>query len=90
MFAIMGPNLTSCSDTFREKHFCQFHSCVPFPVGGQLLQKRICSLRSKFFLVRVDPFLERVCCPEKLTGTTKVVLHKNAGNNMEVYMQLLL
>ena len=34
------------------------------PVRGQLLKQRICS-RSKFFLLRVDPFVEWLLHPGK-------------------------
>ena len=40
---------------------------------GQLLQERICSSWSKFFLLRVDPFLEPFHHPRIQTGVTKVV-----------------
>ena len=33
----------------------------------QLLKERICSFWSKFFLLRVDPTLERLCCQVKQT-----------------------
>ena len=34
---------------------------------SQLLKERICSWRSKFLLVRVDPILEELQCPGKQT-----------------------
>ena len=35
---------------------------------GQLLKEIICSSRSKFFPLRVDPFLGGLCPPGKRTG----------------------
>ena len=40
----------------------------------QLLQKRICSFRSKFFTLRVDPILEGPCCIGKQTGSHRSCL----------------
>ena len=34
----------------------------------QLLKKRICSFKSKFFLLRVDPFLRLLSCSRAQTG----------------------
>ena len=40
-------------------------------IRGQLLKKRICSFRSKFFPLRVDPILKGLLCPENQTGSHK-------------------
>ena len=34
-------------------------------IRGQLLEKRICSHRSKFFTLKVDLIFERLCPPDK-------------------------
>ena len=36
---------------------------------GQLLKEMICSLRSKFFPLGVDPILEELCCPGNQTSS---------------------
>ena len=36
---------------------------------GQLLKERICSSGSKFFFSRIDPFMQGLYLPEKLTGS---------------------
>ena len=38
---------------------------------GHLIKERICSHGSKFFPLRVDPFLGRLCPPGKQTGSHK-------------------
>ena len=38
---------------------------------GQFLKKGICSHRSKFFPLRVDPTLKGLHCPEKRAGSHK-------------------
>ena len=43
---------------------------------GLLLKERICSSRSKFFPLRVDPSLKGFCCLEKQTGSHKSCLLK--------------
>ena len=43
----------------------------PFSLRGQLLKERICSHRSKFFLLRVDPILEALRYPGEKTGSHK-------------------
>ena len=40
-------------------------------ISGQLLKKRICSPRSKFFPLREDPILTGLNCPGKQTGSPK-------------------
>ena len=37
--------------------------------GGHLIKVKICSHRSKFFPLRVDPILGRLCPPGKQTGS---------------------
>ena len=40
-------------------------------ISGQLLKKRICSFRSKFFSLRVDPIFRGLHCSGKQTGSHK-------------------
>ena len=40
-------------------------------MGGKLLKKRICSSRSKFFPLRVDPILEWIIHPGKQSKSHK-------------------
>ena len=42
---------------------------------GQLLKKRICSFRSKFFVLIVDPIMEGLCCPGKQVKVSRVLSH---------------
>ena len=53
--------------TFRgsNSYFLFFASHL---IRGQLLKKRICSPRSKFFPLRVGPVLEGLDCQGKRTG----------------------
>ena len=46
-------------DSFRGSN-CHFTFFASLLDGGHLLKKRICSPRSKFSFLRVDPFLGRV------------------------------
>ena len=41
--------------------------------GGHLIKKRICSNRSKFFPLREDPFLRRLCLKVSNQVVTKIV-----------------
>ena len=50
--------------TFMGSNSCHFHFASLFN-GDQLLQKKICSFRSNFFPLRVDPILEGFRYPEK-------------------------
>ena len=62
-------------DTFSEE------SALPFSInGGQLFKERICSSRSKFFPLRVDPILEELCCPWKQSGSHKSCFEKMVDN----------
>ena len=55
--------------------------------GGQLLKKRICSPRSKFFSLRVDPVLKGLHCPVKQIGSKKNCLPlKTGGHYMLVFL----
>ena len=49
----------------RQLLYSQFASSL---IRHQLLKKRICSSRSKFFSPRVDPILGRLRPPSKQTG----------------------
>ena len=40
-------------------------------IRGHLLKRTVCSSRSKFFPLRVDPILKGLHCPEKETGSHK-------------------
>ena len=53
--------------------------------GGQLLKKRICSCRSKFFPSRVDPFWMGYFSQESKQEITKVVALYKIAEKMEVY-----
>ena len=77
--------------TFRGSNYVFIFASVLN--GGQFLLGRICSYRSKFFPVRVDPILEGPCCPGKHTGSHKscrllisgkhtVKLKKNWGSSV--------
>ena len=46
----------------------------------QHLKERICSLRSKFFSLRVSPFLGGLVCQEKETNVVR--LCKNSGQDV--------
>ena len=56
-----------------------FSFFVSHLIRGQLLEKRICSLRSKFFPLRVDTILKEVHCPGKETGSHKNCLPLKNG-----------
>ena len=43
---------------FQGEQLCHLHFCR-FSSGGQLLKERICSYRSKFFLLRADPIFRK-------------------------------
>ena len=52
---------------------------------GPLLKERICSFRSKFFPLGVDPNLEGLTCSEKKTlAVMKAVNHRKFGGKMVV------
>ena len=53
--------------TFRGTELSNFIIASLFH-ADQLLKERICSQRSKFFPLRVDPFLKRLRCQGKHTG----------------------
>ena len=46
-------------------------SILPAFLSGSTLKERICSCRSKFFPLRVDPILEGLPLPGKQTGSHK-------------------
>ena len=54
--------------TFRGSNSIIFHCCLPYKLGSSH-KKRICSHWSKFFPLRVDPFLGRLRPPGKQTGS---------------------
>ena len=56
---------------FHRNHFCHFISASLLN-GSQLLKKRICSSRSKFFPLRVDSFSKRFGRPGKRTRAQKL------------------
>ena len=52
---------------FKGETTLSFSFLPPSKKVGQLLNDRICSFRSKFFPLRVDPFFEGFRCPGKQT-----------------------
>ena len=78
-------------DTFRVSNpaisLCGF--CLNW---GQLLKERICSKKSKFFPLKVDPILEGLSCPWKQTNkVTKIAsLPKNGEKHGDslIYLKL--
>ena len=61
---------------FRGSNSINFHFCLPSH-EGQLLKKRICSYRSKFSPLRVDPILGKLHFPGQQTGTCLQELSPN-------------
>lgn len=53
-----------CKCTFSKKTTLPFLFCRP-SINGQLLGERICSLKSKFVPVGVDPIPKGPPCPNK-------------------------
>ena len=66
-----------------------FSLLPPFLIRGQLLKERICSCRSKFFPLTVDPISEGLCHPGKKTRSYKSNLplqkKKKKQEILEVY-----
>ena len=62
--------------------------------SGQPLKERICSSRSKFLSLRIDPFLQRLCSPEskhKVMKFQKLFLFvKLVGKNLEVKQTIII
>ena len=50
-------------DTVSRETTMPFSLLSPFSIGDQLLKKRICSSKSKFFLFGVHPSLDGFCHP---------------------------
>ena len=71
-------SVTEISSKASEYSFkdynCSIHVCLSSQ-WGKLLKERICSCRSKFFLLRVSPIVERLHCPGNQTGTCQNCLH---------------
>ena len=74
--------------TFAEANL-QFLLFASLHNWGQLLRERICSSRSKFFLLRGDPILVKLRCPGNQTNGHKVVsLGKMVENNVLLRLTL--
>ena len=72
---------------FQGKQLCHSHCCLN---SGHFLKKRICSHRSKFFHLRVDPILGRFPSLEKQIGSHYNCLYlKTWRRKIEVYQYIL-
>ena len=65
-----APNTYYEKTWIQGQQLCHFLSATYY-IEGQFLKERICSLRSKFFPVRVDPFFEGFSFPGKKTRRHK-------------------
>ena len=73
----MINRLLKVSAYFPEKQLYHIHVCLHYTVWDLLIKERICSTRSKFFPLRVDPFFRRVLSTGEQQEVTKY--SKNGG-----------
>ena len=82
----MRPAIKVNGYTFRGSNSFILFFFASHLFRGQHLKERICSPRSKFFPLRVDPILKGLHCPGKQTGSHKSRLPlQKWRKKMEVY-----
>ena len=90
--SVLEPLKICCTCTYNKQYYSELgtvylkrkhHSIIAFSYNsGQLLKERICSSRSKFFLLRVDPCQRAASFREANRNACKLIKQRRSGGRV--------